>query len=111
MPNLQPSFIPVASTVSVERSSEVLITNLSMPLANNEYSHTLQNKLHELIIKAREATRLKVAFVSGDSGILYLSIEKGAVLFLNDVDFTGKTLYIQSTVAGVTVEIMELFNL
>lgn len=111
MPNLQPSFIPVASTVSVERSNSNLITNLSMSLANTEYSHTLQNKLHELIIKARESTRLKIAFVSGDSGVKFFTIEKGNVLFLSEVDFTGKTLYIQSTVASVTVEIMELYNI
>lgn len=111
MPNLQPSFVPVASTVSLERSTEVLITNLNIPSANTEVSHVLQNKLHEIIIKAREYARLKIAFVSGDTVVSYLTIEKGAVLFLGEIDFTGKTLYIQSSVAGVTVEIVELFNL
>lgn len=97
------------SSVTVSGPSNKLITNLSIPLANTEVSHALQNNLKQLVVRARTLSRLQIAFVSSESGTKYLTISPGCVLELTDINFTSSTLYIQSSIAGNVIEILELY--
>lgn len=104
----QPTFQPILN-VDIVNATEPKITNLVLTLADTEYSHMLVNGLKELIIKCREYSDLKYSFVSGESDTKYFTIWRGTCHNLNDLDFNNKTLFIQSSRANVTVEVMELY--
>lgn len=106
MPITQPTFKP--SEISVNGSTNAIITNLSMPSANTEYSHALQANVKQLWLRARGNSVLKLAFTSGESGTKFFTVSRGAVLFLDQLSFTGVTLYLQASLAADTIEIMEL---
>lgn len=104
----QPTFQPILN-VDIVNSSDAKITNLNLILADTEYSLALVNGLKELRIKCREYADLKYSFVSGESATKYFTIWRGVCDNLTDLDFNTKTLYIQSSKANVTIEVMELY--
>jgi hypothetical protein len=104
----QPTFQPILN-VDIVNASDAKITNVSLLLADTEYSHVLVNGLKELRIKCREYADLKYSFVSGESDTKYFTIWRGVCDNLTDLDFNNKTLFIQSSRANVTVEVMELY--
>lgn len=108
MPIQQPTFQPQL-TVDIANSIDCKITNLSLTNKDTEYSHSLVDDLKQLRIRCRGAADLKYSFVSGESSTNYFSIYRGTCENLIDLDFTGKTLYIQATKDSMTIEIMELY--
>lgn len=84
-----------------------LITNLSMAIANTEYSHNLQDGLKYLLIRNRDKKLTKVAFNSGESGTKYVTLEPGTTWDISPIDFTSKVLYVQSP----SVSILEIFEI
>lgn len=108
MPIQQPTFIPTLN-VDIENASNVKITHLSVVLADTEYSLVLTDGLKELRIRCEEYAELQYAFNAGESSTLYWSIFRGTCDNISDIDFTGKTLYIQCNKPSVTVQVMELF--
>ena len=105
MPISSPTYKPV---IGVGATSEK-ITNLSLPVADTEVSHTLQDSLKGLLVRARTPAVLKFAFTATESGSKYVTINKGAVLFLTEIEFSTKTIYLQSPTI-TTVEILELYT-
>ena len=91
-----------------DASTDLVITNFNIPLANTEYAHSLQAGLKQLTISNRTKGHLKVALIPGDSGTIYKTIWWGSCWTLDGLNFTGQTLYIQST-APTIVEIVEYF--
>jgi hypothetical protein len=83
------------------------IYNLAMPLANTEYSQVISSGTKQLLVRMRSTARAKLAFISGDSSVLYITIEAGAVYFDNQLDLSGTTIYLQSAAAGQVAEILE----
>ena len=109
-PITQQGFIPSADlNVTLAASTTPKITNLLLTNSDTEYSHALTTNLKQCIIRSRQFAKLQVCFVSAESGSKYITIPKGTSLSLNDLDFTGKTLYLQSDTSSVTVEILELY--
>ena len=96
-------------SVSISGAQNNKITNLSIPVANTEVSHGLTASLKQVIIRAREVVELKIAFTATESGTKYLTIPKNASLELINLDFSSTTLYVQSPVGSITVEILELY--
>lgn len=90
------------------QSKNATITNLSVPLAATEVSHSLQSGLNSVIIRSRNRAELQIAFVATESGTNYITIPRGTSLSLESLEFSGETLYVQSSAAGNTVEILEL---
>ena len=82
MPISTPTFKP--GDVSVTGATNVEITNLSLPTANTEVSHSLQSGLKELRIRARGIAKLQYAFVSTESGTKYWTIPIGATDNITD---------------------------
>jgi len=113
MPNIQPTFRLDTTGINfnLERPTNQVITNKVLALANTEYSHVLQNKLRQLIIRSRDNARLQIAFVSGESSTKYFTVRGGNALVLGDIDFNGETLYLQANKTNSTVEILELYNI
>ena len=103
-----PVFKPADTTVTISNADKVLITNLSLPIINTEVGHSLQTGLKSLIIKNRMKAKTNIAFILTESSTNYLTLEGGAVLSLQEIDFTGKTIYLQSTAIS-TIEIVELY--
>lgn len=97
------------TSTPVGAASSTKITNISLPTANTEVSHSLSANLKQLIIRLRGLADLKVAFVATESATKYLTIPRGATLSLVELNFSGATIYLQSPAASQTAEILELF--
>lgn len=101
----QPTYKPI---IGVGATSEK-ITNLSLPTINTEVGHSLQDGLKGLVVRSRVPSVLKFSFTSSESGTKYVTINKGAVLFLEGIEFSSKTIFLQSDKV-TTVEILELYT-
>ena len=80
-----------------------------MIVSGTEYSHLLQSNVKQLIIRSRDFAQLQVAFVATESGTKFMTVPKGNSLFLNDIEFSSTTIYIQSTSNNDVAEILELY--
>jgi hypothetical protein len=107
MPISQPTFKP--GTLNISGASSEKITNLAMATANIEYSHVLQNGVRQIYIRARNNSELKIAFTLGESGTKYITIPRFNSFHVNDLSFSGATLYLQASLNNEVVEIFELF--
>lgn len=107
MPISQPTFKPGQITVSGASSN--LITNLLLTTANTEYSHVLQSGVRQIYIRSRNNSELKISFTLGESGTKYLTIPKFNSFHVNDISFSGVTLYLQASANNEVVEIFELY--
>ena len=108
MSNVVQGIASTSGTVTVSAAQNTKITNLSLVAADTEYSLALQSNLKQLIIRNRDIARTKVSFASGQSGSLFITIPKGGTLTLDQLDFTGETLYLQANKISVA-EILELY--
>ena len=100
-----PVFKPIIGTGAVSEK----LTNLSLPTINTEVPHALQSDLRALLVRSRTLADIKFAFTVAESGTNYVTIKSGAVLFLNDIQFTSKTIYFQSDTV-TTLEVLELYT-
>lgn len=82
------------------------ITNITLTLANTEYSYALPEGTKEFWLKLREeGYPLKVAMVLGDSGTTYFIIQNGEVH--REENLKGAiTLYFQCPASSQTAEII-----
>jgi hypothetical protein len=106
-----PIYPPLSATVNLQGATNCLITIKETTLADTEYSHTLQTDLKQLRIKARNSSKLRIAFIANDTDDAnpYWTINKGCCENIDAISFTGKTLYIRSNIALSEIEIMELY--
>jgi hypothetical protein len=92
------------------RVSVPTIYNKTLTLANTEYSQALNPFISNFRVSCRDLADLKIAFTALTSGTTYISIPAGSSWspLANEDGLAGTlTLYIQSTQAGVVVEIEE----
>ena len=82
-----------------------LVENVSLPTANTEVSHALPTGTKRFLIKLRDKGILKVAYASGTSGTVYLTIPSGAFYSENRIGVATTTIYMQSPSASQTAEI------
>lgn len=88
-------------------SSVPLVTNVTLTLANTEYSQALPNNTEKVLVKARASGEIKFAFVETESGINYVTIPAGSGgLWIPAENFIDLTLYMQSSSAGEIVEML-----
>ena len=90
-------------------ATELKITNLSLTLADTEYSHSVVNNCRCILVKSRTLALLKIAFTLGESGTKLITLPAGTTLELNDLTLSGKIMYVQSPSSSVVVEILETF--
>jgi hypothetical protein len=84
------------------------IYNISLLLAGTEYSQVLSDGTKKLTIRVRDGgANLRIAFVSGDTAIKYITVKKGACYSEDNLDLDNVTVYLQSDTAGKTAEILE----
>ncbi len=103
------SYVPVSGTVTVGGAQNALITNPTAAVANTEYSLALQTNLKAILIRNRDKSAdIKFTFVSGESGTKYVTIRPSTVFFVDGLEFSGKTLYYQSSKIS-TIEVVEYY--
>jgi len=92
---------------NTELASAPTIYNVSMTLADTEYSQVLPNNVRIIDVKLRALNALlKMAFTVNESGSNYVTIPFGASMHLDMVKLTGKTIYFQSPTANQVCEIV-----
>ena len=84
--------------------------NVSMPLANTEYSYTLPAGTRKFMVKLRSATsdlKLNIGKTASLSGTTFVTVPAGGNYFEENVNSeVGTILYFQSPDALQTAEIM-----
>ena len=99
--------IPVSVDFTKDGATTPTIYNLSLPVANTEYSQALSTNTKRILIRARVGATLRVAFVSGDTLTNYFTMAPRTVYSEENLDLVGVTIYLQSDVAGNVAEILE----
>ena len=81
------------------------IANIVIAAANTEQSYSMPASTKRYLIKPRGNGSIKLAHVSGQSGTNYLTIWPGAVYDTWEIKADTYSVYFQSPVAGLVVEI------
>jgi hypothetical protein len=97
----------IRAKATIEAASNPNIVNLPMAIASTEYSYAISAGTKQLSIRARQKAKLRMAFVSGDTAIKFVTIENGCNYFLDNVTLNGITLYLQADQPSIVVEIEE----
>lgn len=72
-----------------------VIYNVTVGLANTEFSQALPGNCKEFFLKARGNAKIQVSYTSGDSGLNFITVPPGAVF--NDENFyVSQTIYFQT---------------
>ena len=82
--------------------------NVTIVLADTEYSQALPSSTRELRFRCRTLFDVRFAWVTGKVATPtapYLTLPAGCDYYSDKKDLTGKTLYLASSEAGVVVEI------
>jgi len=82
--------------------------NITLTVANTEYSQLLPSGTKELRFRCRTLFDVRFAWVTGKvagSADPYLTLPAGSDFFSDRKDISGKTLYLASTTAGVVIEL------
>lgn len=96
----------IRARATVEAGSNPVVYNVSVTLANTEYSQVLTGGTKAFTIKNRESGPLKLSFSNGESGTVYVTIPPYCSLEQDGLNFSG-SLYFQSTKPNQLVEIIE----
>jgi hypothetical protein len=99
--------ITSTSRARIVQATNPVIYNLDMPNAGTEYAQSLNQSVKKLMIRMRTKAKAQIAFVAGDTSVLYFTLEPGAVYFEENLDLTGATIYLQSNVGSQVAEILE----
>jgi hypothetical protein len=96
-------------TADYQGATNPSITWVDMVLANTEYTYSIPSLARILRVRGAGlvgAAKLKLAFVSGESGTKYITVWPGSVWDSPQLEAgTVSSLYIQSTKAGERIEI------
>lgn len=92
---------PLATTSSLEFPT---IVNVAIATANVEQSHTFPADTKRFFVKPRGAGKIKLAHIATESATNYITIWPGAVYDSNEVKANPYTIYFQSPIAGLIVE-------
>lgn len=82
------------------------IYNVNVLTANTEVSQALSSGTKMFTIRARGNSTIKLAFTSGNSGTLYVTIPAGANYSVSNLNLSA-TLYFQTSKSNEVVEIIE----
>lgn len=93
-------------TTAVTLANEVAIAHISIPLADTEIAFTIPDNLLAFELQAQVPANLKISFVMGQSGTNYFTVPPGGHWAKDNLSFTGKTLYIQSSKGSQVIEFL-----
>lgn len=81
-----------------------VIFNVDLPTANTEVSQNLGTNVKKIYIRCRGNARIQYAFTATESGIEWITIARGSVRDIADINYTG-SIYLQASEDSQTVEI------
>ena len=88
----------------------VSVYNVTLTVANTEYSQELPPNARALAVQPRTAVDVRMAFVTGKVATPtapYFTMKSGSALALQDLQLTdGATVYFGTATAGTVVEIV-----
>ncbi len=88
-------------------SNPFIYNVLSPATPDTEFTQALNANTKKFILRSRNGSRIKLAFISGDSSIKYITLEKYTVLEQEDLIATDLILYMQVNQANDVIEILE----
>lgn len=95
----------VRPVAQLEAAGNPLIYNVPILVINTEQSQALTANVKQIMIKSRTPATIQLAFVSGQSGTLYVTVPPNCAFVQNEIKFTG-TVYFQANKL-CTIEILE----
>lgn len=98
----------VGSLGQITSVNSPTIVNIPAPLADTEYDFTLPDEVRRYRVRVRDGqAKTKLAFVSGESGTVYWTIDRGSVYEDKDIDASsGITLYFQTSHDDTIIELL-----
>lgn len=89
-------------------ASNPTIYNVVTPVTpNTEFSQALNENTKKFMIRSRNGSKIKLAFNSGNSGLVYITLEKYTVLEQDNLLANNLILYMQVNTASDIIEILE----
>ena len=98
--------LPVNATISTSSSGTPTIFNVQASLKNTQYSQTLPNNTTQFSVKARNAAKLQLSYVSGTTNSNFLTITPGTIYEVEAIKLTGTTIYFQASKDNTVIEIV-----
>ena len=95
-----------ATNDSVAVGTTPAIYNVTMTLADTEYSQALPTGTRALTFKNRGLYDVKFSYTNGASGTTYITIPAGMYYYEEQVNLTTKTVYFQCHQAAQVFEII-----
>lgn len=83
-----------------------VIYNVTMTLANTEYSQALPSNTRKFLVRCRGAYAIKVCFTASGSGTLYVSVPSGMTYWEDQINDAAITLYFQCATAAQVAELV-----
>lgn len=87
-------------------SNTPTIFNLSALLANTEYSYAIPSNTRKIQVKVRGLATVQFSFTVNESNTTFITIPTGTVYTDDNLDLTGKTLYLRTNKASQIIEIL-----
>ena len=95
-------------SVTVAQVTSPLITNVTTPTSGTEFTHTLSVNTKRFTLRARGNSKIQLAYISGDSGLSYVTVTSGNVYEELSLDLSaGVTIYMQTNKTGDSIEVLE----
>lgn len=94
--------IPVTITSGGSFDTVPTIFNVPCAIADNEYSQALPANCRTFVLKARNGSRVKLAYVTGATEVLTLN---SGFSFRDDKTYLSKTVYFKCSKADEVIEI------
>jgi hypothetical protein len=98
--------ITPATNDSVAVGTTPAIYNLTMTLANTEYSQALPTGTRALTLHNRGLYATQFSYTNGASGTTFITIPAGMYYYEEQVNLTSKTVYAQCPTAAQVLEII-----
>jgi hypothetical protein len=97
----------IGSAISADSGlvSTGLVENATISAADVEQSHTFPVNTKAIQVKPRDNGKIKMSFNSGTSGTTFQTIWPGSVYCQENIGAPTTTIYFQSPVAGLVVEL------
>ena len=94
--------------MGIQPVEDTTVYNITLTLANTEYSQALPSSTREYRFRCRTAFDVRFSLESGKVATPtapYLTLPSGTDYSSDNDDLTGKTIYFASAEAGVVVEL------
>lgn len=93
-------------SVTIKLPDTPTIANVSVPLANTEVGYVLPADTMRFTLRARNASKLQISYVLGDTGTLFFTVPRGCTFMEGDLNVASLTIYIRSSDPSETVEVL-----